>query len=170
MADRHGPGIGAEITGAGEFGPPGRQDDPDWRGWWGDDPPFQTPMFVLTHRPRPPTELESGTTVHVIDATPVAAHAVAHDAVDGQDVRVGGGPTMPRSFLADGLVDHLRVVVVPIVLGPASASRTGWRPSSTSTTSRWSPPVPRTSRSPCDVVRVGSATIAGARPVVDAVG
>ena len=52
MAERHGPGIGAEIMGSGKFGPPGWQDDPEWRGWWGDNPPFHTPTYVLTHRPR----------------------------------------------------------------------------------------------------------------------
>jgi hypothetical protein len=60
MADRHGPGIGAEIMGAGKFGPPGWQDDPEWRGWWGSNPPFHTPTYVLTHRPRPSLEMEGG--------------------------------------------------------------------------------------------------------------
>lgn len=68
VADRHGPGIGAEIMGAGKFGPPGWQDDPEWRGWWGDNPPFHTPTFVLTHRPRPSLEMEGGTTFHFLDA------------------------------------------------------------------------------------------------------
>lgn len=117
MAERFGPGIGAEIMGANKFGPPGWQDDPEWRGWWGDDPPFHTPTFVLTHRPRPPLEMEGGTTFHFLAATPADALAVAQDAAAGQDVRIGGGPTMVREFLAAGLVDHLHVVQVPIVLG-----------------------------------------------------
>lgn len=117
MADRHGPGIGAEIMGAGKFGPPGWQDDPEWRGWWGDAPPFHTPTFVLTHRPRPPLEMEGGTTFHFIDATPADTLDMARRAAGGLDVRVGGGPTTVRAFLAAGLVDHLHVVVVPIVLG-----------------------------------------------------
>jgi dihydrofolate reductase len=117
LADRHGPGIGAEIMGAGKFGPPGWQDDPEWRGWWGDNPPFHTPTFVLTHRPRPPLEMEGGTTFHFLDAAPADALEVAREAAGGRDVRIGGGPTMMRSFLAAGLVDHLHVVVVPIVLG-----------------------------------------------------
>ena len=58
LAERHGPGIGAEIMGAGKFGPPGWQDDPTWRGWWGEDPPFHTPTYVLTHHPRPSIEME----------------------------------------------------------------------------------------------------------------
>jgi dihydrofolate reductase len=110
-------GIGAEIMGAGKFGPPGWQDDPEWRGWWGPNPPFHTPTFVLTHRPRPPIEMEGGTTFHFIDASPEEAVATAREAANGQDVRLGGGPSTIRDFLAAGLVDHMHVVVVPIVLG-----------------------------------------------------
>ena len=117
MADRHGPGIGAEIMGAGKFGPPGWQDDASWRGWWGDNPPFHTPTYVLTHRPGPPLVMDGGTTFHFVDAAEADVLDMAREAADGQDVRVGGGPTMMRSFIAAGLVDHLHVVVVPIVLG-----------------------------------------------------
>lgn len=117
MAVQHGPGIGAEIMGAGKFGPPGWHDDPDWRGWWGEEPPFHTPVFVLTHRPRPPLEMEGGTTFHFVDASPTDALEMARDAAGGLDVRIGGGPTMLRDFLAAGLVDHLHLVQVPIVLG-----------------------------------------------------
>ena len=77
MAERHGPGIGAEIMGASKFGPPGWQDDPEWRGWWGDNPPFHTPTYVLTHRPRPSLEMEGGTTFHFLDAAPADALEVA---------------------------------------------------------------------------------------------
>jgi dihydrofolate reductase len=117
LAERHEHGIGAEIMGAGKFGPPGWQDDPEWRGWWGANPPFHTPTYVLTHRPRPPLEMEGGTTFHFLDATPADALDAARDAAAGQDVRIGGGPTMLREFLAAGLVDHLHVVQVPILLG-----------------------------------------------------
>ncbi len=113
----HGPGIGAEIMGAGKFGPPGWHDDPDWRGWWGADPPFHTPVFVLTHRPRPSIEMDGGTTFHFVDAPPAEALARAREAANGQDVRIGGGVTVVRDFLAAGLVDHMHLVVVPIVLG-----------------------------------------------------
>ncbi|MGB3409849.1 MAG: dihydrofolate reductase family protein [Microthrixaceae bacterium] len=117
MAERHGPGIGAEIMGAGKFGPPGWQDDPEWRGWWGDNPPFHTPTYVLTHRQLPSMQMDGGTTFHFIDAAPADALDVARQAADGQDVRIGGGPTMVREFLAAGLIDHLHVVQVPILLG-----------------------------------------------------
>ncbi len=113
----HGPGIGAEIMGAGKFGPPGWHDDPDWKGWWGDNPPFHTPVFVLTHHPRPSIEMDGGTTFHFVDAPPAEALEQAREAANGQDVRIGGGPTVIREFLAAGLIDQMHVVVVPIVLG-----------------------------------------------------
>src|SRR6188472_1016694 len=84
--------IGAEIMGAGKFGPPGWQDDVEWKGWWGANPPFHTPVFILTHRPRPSIEMEGGTTFHFLDASPAEALAAARGAASGQDVRIGGGP------------------------------------------------------------------------------
>lgn len=117
FAARHEVGFGAEIMGANKFGPPGWQDDPDWRGWWGEDPPFHTPTYVLTHRPRPPLEMAGGTTFHFLDASPAEALAVAQDAAGDLDVRLGGGASTIRDFVAAGLVDHLHLVVVPIVLG-----------------------------------------------------
>ena len=117
FAQQWGPGIGAEIMGAHKFGPPGWQDDADWKGWWGPNPPFHTPTFVLTHRPQPSIEMEGGTTFHFLDASPADALEAARDAADGLDVRIGGGPTVVRDFLAAVLVDHMHVVQVPIVLG-----------------------------------------------------
>jgi dihydrofolate reductase len=112
----HDPGIGAEIMGAGKFGYPGWHDDPAWKGWWGDEPPFHTPVFVLTHQPRPSIEMKGGTTFHFLDAEPAEALKTARDAASGQDVRIGGGPSMLRDFFAAGLVDHAHIVVVPILL------------------------------------------------------
>jgi dihydrofolate reductase len=117
FAQQHEQGIGAEIMGSGKFGPPGWQDDADWDGWWGPNPPFHTPTFVLTHRPRPPIEMEGGTTFHFLDASPAEALEAAREAAGGKDVRIGGGPTVARDFIAAGLVDHIHVVQVPIVLG-----------------------------------------------------
>lgn len=110
-------GFGAEIMGANKFGPPGWQDDPEWRGWWGEDPPFHTPTYVLTHRPKPSMEMAGGTTFHFIEATPVEALALAREAAGDLDVRIGGGVSTVRAFVAEDLVDHLHVPVVPIVLG-----------------------------------------------------
>jgi dihydrofolate reductase len=113
----HGPGVGAEIMGALKFGYPGWHEDPQWKGWWGDEPPFHTPVFVLTHHLRPSIEMEGGTTFHFLDASPAEALEVAREAAGGKDVRIGGGATTIRQFLAARLIDHLHVTVVPIVLG-----------------------------------------------------
>ncbi|TCC32432.1 dihydrofolate reductase family protein [Kribbella sindirgiensis] len=117
FAERHEPGIGAEIMGAGKFGPPGWQDDPEWKGWWGPNPPFHSPVFVLTHRPRASVEMEGGTTYHFLDGTPQEAIDQARAAANGADIRVGGGPTVVREFLAEGLVDYAHIAQVPILLG-----------------------------------------------------
>jgi dihydrofolate reductase len=118
MAANWGRGVGAEIMGRGKFSPQhGPWPDEEWKGWWGPNPPFHTPVFVLTHHPRPSLEMEGGTTFHFIDATPAQALEQAREAAGGLDVRIGGGPTTVRQFLAADLVDHLHVVVVPIVLG-----------------------------------------------------
>jgi dihydrofolate reductase len=117
FARLHGPGVGAEIMGSGKFGPPGWHDDPEWKGWWGSNPPFHTPVFVLTHHPRPSIGMEGGTTFHFVDASPAEALETARGAAGGQDVRIGGGATVIRDFVAAGLVDHMHIVVVPILLG-----------------------------------------------------
>src|SRR4051812_43474182 len=116
FVQQHEPGIGAEIMGAGKFGHPGWHEDPDWKGAWGPNPPFHTPVFVLTHHTRPSIEMEGGTTFHFLDASPAEALETAREAADGKDVRIGGGPTVIREFLAAGLVDHMHIVVVPILL------------------------------------------------------
>src|SRR3954464_12410247 len=128
FVQQHDPGIGAEIMGAGKFGHPGWHEDPDWKGAWGPNPPFHTPVFVLTHHTPPPSlappppapppiEREGGTTYHFLDASPAEALETAREAAGGQDVRIGGGATVVRDFLAAGLVDHMHLVQVPIVLG-----------------------------------------------------
>jgi dihydrofolate reductase len=122
FAQRHEPGIGAEIMGRGKFRPHSGPwtdvgTDDEWRGWWGQNPPFHTPVFVLTHYPRPSIEMDGGTVFHFIDAAPAEALDRAKDAAEGGDIRIGGGPTVVREFLAAGLIDHLHVVQVPIILG-----------------------------------------------------
>lgn len=121
-------GIGAEIMGAGKFGPPGWQRDPEWRGWWGEEPPFHTPVLVLTHEPRPPLELGE-TTFHFAAAEPREALYRAFELAGGLDVRLGGGPSSIREFMAAGLVDLLHVVQVPVLLGrgvPLWSGLEGW--------------------------------------------
>lgn len=109
--------IGAEIIGAGMFGFHAHPNDPDWRGWWGEEPPFRVPVFVLTHKPRPSIEMAGGTTFHFLAADPVDALQRAARAANGKDVRIGGGPTIVRNYLRAGLVDRLHVAIAPILLG-----------------------------------------------------
>ena len=109
--------IGAEIMGRNKFSPQrGPWEDHEWKGWWGDDPPFHTPVFVLTHHLRPSFSL-ADTTFHFIDASPADALAHAKAAADGKDVRLGGGVHTVREFLDADLVDTLHVAVAPIDLG-----------------------------------------------------
>lgn len=109
--------IGAEIMGRNKFGPQrGPWEDLDWQGWWGDVPPFHTPVFVLTHHPRPSFTLDD-TTFHFIDAAPADALELAIEAADGRDVRIGGGVMTVREFLDADLIDTLHVAVAPLELG-----------------------------------------------------
>ncbi len=117
FARRWNDGIGAEIMGRNKFGPQrGPWENLDWEGWWGDTPPFHTPVFVLTHHHRPSFTL-ADTTFHFLDATPAEALRRAKDAADGNDVRLGGGVATIRQFLAADLVDTMHVAVAPIELG-----------------------------------------------------
>ena len=112
--------IGAEIMGRNKFGPQrGPWADEEWQGWWGDEPPFHTPVFVLTHHPRPSFTL-SDTTFHFVDGDPADVLEQARRAADGRDVRGGGGATVVRQFLDADLVDTLHVAVAPIQLGSGS--------------------------------------------------
>jgi dihydrofolate reductase len=118
LAGEWGPGIGVEIMGRNKFGSQrGPWIDETWQGWWGDDPPFHTPVFVLTHHLRPSIAMQGGTTFHFLDATPAEALDEARKSAPGLDVRIGGGPSTIRQFLAADLVDHMHIAIVPIVLG-----------------------------------------------------
>ncbi|USX54697.1 dihydrofolate reductase family protein [Lentzea sp. HUAS12] len=109
--------IGAEIMGAHKFSPHrGPWESHDWRGWWGDEPPFHTPVFVLTHHERPSFTL-SDTTFHFVNAGPAEVLERAKEAASGKDVRIGGGATTIRSFLDADLIDTLHVAVSPVELG-----------------------------------------------------
>jgi len=110
-------GVGAEIMGAGMFGLHAFPDDAQWRGWWGDEPPFHCPVLVLTHRSREPIEFANGTTFRFLSAGPEEALALAVEAAGGADVRIGGGATVVRDFLRAGLVDRLHVAIAPILIG-----------------------------------------------------
>ncbi|MCU1601066.1 MAG: hypothetical protein JWO22_1775 [Frankiales bacterium] len=117
FAAGHNEGIGAEIMGAAMFGLHSFPDDPDWKGWWGDEPPFGYDVFVLTHTaPRPPLPVGS-TTFHFRSAEITDVLAEAKRSAGDRDVRVGGGISTAREFLCAGLVDDLHVGVAPILLG-----------------------------------------------------
>lgn len=110
-------GVGAEIMGAGMFGFHNFPDDPEWKGWWGDEPPFRVPVFVLTHTPRPDITMAGGTTFHFVSTSPEEVLERALSAAGEEDVRIGGGPTVVRDYLSAGLVDRLHVAITPILLG-----------------------------------------------------
>ncbi|MEA2827212.1 MAG: hypothetical protein QOG43_1651 [Actinomycetota bacterium] len=111
-------GVGATIMGRNMFGPiRGPWEDSDWTGWWGDEPPYHHPVFVLTHHPRPPLPMAGGTTFHFVDDGIEAVLERAVAAAAGEDVRIGGGASTVQQYLKAGLIDDLHVVVVPILLG-----------------------------------------------------
>jgi dihydrofolate reductase len=104
--------------GRNKFGPQrGPWENLDWTGWWGDEPPFHTPVFVLTHYAREPLEMQGGTTFHFVDKSPAEALDLARELAGDLDVRIGGGVSTVRQFLAADLIDYMHVAVVPIVLG-----------------------------------------------------
>jgi dihydrofolate reductase len=123
FAERHGVNIGAEIMGRGKFGPPqggpwtGVGTDEEWRGWWGPNPPFHTPVFVLTHHPRPSIEMEGGTVFHFVTGGADQALALAREVAGDGDVRIGGGVDTIRQYLTTGAIDELHIAVSPVLLG-----------------------------------------------------
>ena len=111
-------GIGATIMGRNMFGPiRGPWGDEQWKGWWGDEPPYHHPVFVLTHHPRPPIQMQGGTTFHFVDDGIEAALQRAIEAAGGSDVRIGGGAATIQQYLRAGLIDEMHVAIVPILLG-----------------------------------------------------
>ena len=110
--------IGAWILGRNMFGPiRGPWPDDLWKGWWGDDPPYHTPVFVLTHHPRASIQMEGGTTFHFVTEGIHAALKRAREAAGGLDVRLGGGTATIRQYLQAGLVDELHLAISPVILG-----------------------------------------------------
>lgn len=118
--------IGAWIMGRYMFGPiRGAWPDDTWRGWWGTDPPFQTPVFVLTHYAREPIVMEGGTTFYFVTDGLEAALTRANDAANGKDVLVGGGVATIRQYLTAGLIDEMHFVIAPVLLGSGEHLFTG---------------------------------------------
>ena len=118
MAERGFVNMGAWILGRNMFGPVrGAWPDESWRGWWGDEPPYHVPTFVLTHYPRKPLEMAGGTTFHFVTDGVESALKQAKAAANGKDVRIGGGASTIRQFLQARLLDELHLVVRPVLLG-----------------------------------------------------
>jgi dihydrofolate reductase len=114
--------VGAHVMGRNMFGGgPGPWGGDPWSGWWGDEPPFHTPVFVLTHHERDPLELGGGTTFHFVTDGIESALEQATDAAAGRDVHISGGAATGRQYLAAGLVDEMWLHVVPILLGAGSS-------------------------------------------------
>jgi dihydrofolate reductase len=110
--------VGAWILGRNMFGPiRGPWPDVEWKGWWGDNPPYHVPVFVLTHHERPPLEMEGGTTFHFITGGIHEALDRAREAANGRDVRIGGGPNTIQQYLREGLIDELHIAISPVLLG-----------------------------------------------------
>lgn len=110
--------IGAWILGRNMFGPiRGPWPNEDWKGWWGENPPYHVPAFVLTHHPRKTLEMEGGTTFHFVTGGVREALALARDAAGAQDVRIGGGANTIRQFLIEGLIDKMHIAISPVLLG-----------------------------------------------------
>jgi len=110
--------IGAWIIGRNMFGPiRGPWPDDSWKGWWGDTPPFHTPVFVLTNHPRASIAMAGGTTFHFVTDGIHAAFARARDAAKEQDIRLGGGVATIRQYLAAGLIDEMHLAIAPTLLG-----------------------------------------------------
>jgi dihydrofolate reductase len=112
---------GAYIMGRNMFGPDRGEWDLDWRGWWGDDPPYHGPVFVLAHRPRDPVEMDGGTTFHFVTDGPEEALRLARDAAGDGTVSICGGASTINQYLAAGHIDELRLHVAPVVLGAGEA-------------------------------------------------
>jgi len=118
--------IGAWILGRNMFGPVrGPWPDESWRGWWGENPPYHVPVFVLTHHARPSLPMQGGTVFHFVTDGIEAALARAKQAAGGRDVRVGGGVATIRQYLKAKLVDEMHLVVSPVLLGGGEALLAG---------------------------------------------
>jgi dihydrofolate reductase len=119
-------GIGAWILGRNMFGPVrGAWPDESWKGWWGDEPPYHVPVFVLTHHPRAPLVMAGGTTFHFVTGGIHEALERAREAAEGQDIRVGGGVATVRQYLEAGLVDEIHLALSPTLLGAGEALLAG---------------------------------------------
>lgn len=114
--------VGAWILGRNMFGPVrGAWPDDEWKGWWGDEPPYHVPVFVLTHHPRAPIQMHGGTTFHFVTGGIHEALERAREAAAGKNVRIGGGVQTVREYLRAGLIDEMHIAISPVLLGRGEA-------------------------------------------------
>lgn len=122
VAARSMEGLGAWILGRNMFGPiRGPWPDENWKGWWGEEPPYHVPVFVLTHHPRRPLEMRGNTTFHFVTDGIHAALERAREAARGKDIRIGGGVSVLRQYFEARLVDEAHLAFVPVMLGAGEA-------------------------------------------------
>jgi dihydrofolate reductase len=115
-------GMGAWIMGRNMFGPiRGDWPDGEWKGWWGEEPPYHCPVFVLTHHARAPIEMKGGTVFHFVTGGPDEALALAREAAGDRDIRIGGGVETIRQYLTAGALDEVHLAVSPVMLGQGEA-------------------------------------------------
>ncbi|MCB0009190.1 MAG: dihydrofolate reductase family protein, partial [Anaerolineales bacterium] len=118
--------LGAWIMGRNMFGPVrGPWPDESWRGWWGEEPPYHVPVFVLTHHAREPLAMAGGTTFYFVTEGIEAALAQAREAAGARDIRLGGGVATIRQYLQAGLIDELHLAISPVLLGRGEALLAG---------------------------------------------
>lgn len=122
-------GMGATIMGRNMFGPVrGEWGDSEWNGWWGEDPPYHCPVFVLTHHDREPVEMKGGTTFHFVTGGIEAAHEEAKAVAGDKDISIAGGASCARQYLAAGLIDEIDLQVSPLILGDGERLFEGFEP------------------------------------------
>lgn len=119
MSERSALGVGATIMGRNMYGPQRGPwpDNNDWKGWWGNNPPYHHPTFVMTHYPHESIEMEGGTTFHFVQGSPEKVLAIVRDAIGDKDICIRGGVNTLRAFLRAGLVDEAHIIVAPLILG-----------------------------------------------------
>lgn len=119
-------GLGAWVMGRNMFGPVrGEWPDHEWKGWWGDTPPYHCPVFVLTHHARPPLEMDGGTVFHFVTEGPEVALERARAAAGDKDIRIGGGVATVRHYLETRAIDEMHVAIAPVLLGQGEALLAG---------------------------------------------
>ena len=122
-------GMGATIMGRNMFGPVrGEWGDSEWAGWWGDEPPYHCPVFVLTHHGREPVEMKGGTTFHFVTGGIEAAHEEAKAVAADEDISIAGGASCARQYLAAGLIDEIDLQIAPLLLGDGERLFEGFEP------------------------------------------